>query len=312
MLSEFSSSVQQVRQTIVESSELTGHWYQSGTQKVPVENDVIGLANALPQLIARRGRRIVVKLGGSLMDDGPVLAAIVQDFVLMQLFGQKIVVVHGGGKAIDRALAAEGITPKKVNGRRVTDSATLKVVIQVLGQDVNQELVSKIAELGGQAVGLSNALCGERITAPDLGFVGTVRSVDLSSLNATVDTGVIPVIPSVATTTQGQWLNINADDAAAAVAKRWRADVLVFLSDIPGVLADRLDPDSRIGQISLADAKHLIKSGAIEGGMVPKVQGCLDAVAQGVGSVMILDGREPHALLMETLSGHCPGTEFTA
>jgi acetylglutamate kinase len=268
--------------------------------------DLETLLATLPYWTRRRGRKSVVKLGGSAMEDPTGLSAAIRDLAWLHVVGQRVVVVHGGGKAIDRALEAAGITPKKVDGRRVTDAATLDVVVRVLGSELNGDLVARLREAGAPALGLSHLLAGELLD-PRLGRVGAVRAVDTALLDAFDG---IAVLPSLARDTDGAWLNVNADDAAAAVATRWAADELIFLTDTPGLLRSPADPTSRIDRLTPAEAADLTAAGVISGGMVPKVEGCLAALAHGVGRVQILDGRAPHALLLEALTGVAPGTTF--
>jgi acetylglutamate kinase len=265
-----------------------------------------GLTRALPKLTARRGRRVVVKLGGSAMEDPSALAAIIQDLVLLQTFGQKVVVVHGGGAAIDRAMDRTGIEPKKIDGRRVTDEQTLAIVVRVLGSEINAALVQRINQCGGIAVAADDVLHAVQIEG-GLGHVG--RVVRVGDFHEKVLSRML-IVPSIGKDENGHWLNINADDAATAVATHWQADVLVFITDTPGVLRTQRDSTSRIDRLNLQQATALIADGTIAGGMVPKVQGCLAALERGVGKVQILDGRTHHTLLWESLSGECIGTEF--
>ncbi|MBX7104950.1 MAG: acetylglutamate kinase [Gemmataceae bacterium] len=266
------------------------------------------LLQTLPAWSARRGRRVVVKLGGSAMEDPAALASTIADIAWLAFAGQRVVVVHGGGKPIDRALAAAGIVPQKLDGRRITDDATLTVVVRVLGTEINGDVVARLNAAGASATGCPALLHGELLDAR-LGRVGRVTRVDTADLHAGPG---IPVLPSLARDAVGNWLNVNADDAATAVAVAWQADELVFLTDTPGVLRDLADPASRIARITPADAAALTAGGIISGGMVPKVEGCLDAVRRGVGQVRILDGRVPHALLLDVLDGAAPGTELSA
>jgi acetylglutamate kinase len=279
------------------------------------------LLEALPYLLAFRGRRTVVKLGGSAMEDAAALRDTLQDVVFLATAGLRPVLVHGGGKPIDRAMAAAGLKPVKVQGRRATDDATLAIVVRVLRDEINADIVRQLRELGGRAVGLHSgalaALHGERLALPgddgrpiDLGRVGRVSRVDCGLIDDFVTAGVVPVIPSLALDARGGWLNVNADTAAAAVAANLRAAKLVFLSDTPGVLRDRRDPASRIDTLDPAGCAALIADGTIEAGMIPKVEAGLDSLRAGVGQVHLLDGRLRHALLLEVFTDRGVGTQI--
>lgn len=270
-----------------------------------------GLAGALPNLVAGRGRRIVVKLGGSAMEQPAALESTLQDLVLLQILGQNPVLVHGGGKAIDRALAKAGIVTKKIDGRRVTDESALEIVVRVLSEDLAPSLARRINAFGGAARCYTRALAGDRVQSPDLGFVGEVTSVDWQLLDRAAATGEIPIIPSLIHGSGGSWLNVNADDAATAIASQWPAGHLVFLTDTAGILRDVSDPNSRIATIRPSEIEALISDGVVTGGMIPKARGCVAALnSAGLESVQIIDGGVPHSLLMKLLTGHCPGTEF--
>jgi acetylglutamate kinase len=233
----------------------------------------------------------------------------------------RIVVVHGGGKAINRAMDEAGIEPKWVQGRRYTDDATLAIVEKVLATDLNHELVAKLEEYGGRAMSLNflstNVLFGETLTLDgpngeqvDLGYVGEVTKVDRLTIDNLMYAGQVPVIPSMAMGPDGQKLNVNADTAATAVAAAIGAEKLVVLSDTPGVLRDVNDPESLITHITAAEARQMIADGTIAGGMIPKIEGCLDTLAQGVKKIHIIDGRLRHSLLLEIYTTSGVGTEL--
>jgi len=233
----------------------------------------------------------------------------------------RIVVVHGGGKAISRAMDEAGIEPKWVQGRRYTDDATLAIVEKVLATELNHELVAKLEEYGGRAMSLNflstNVLFGERLALDgpngetlDLGHVGEVTKVDRLTIDNLMYAGQVPVIPSLAMGPDGQKLNVNADTAATAVAAAIGAEKLVVLSDIPGVLRDVNDPESLIPHITAAEARKMIADGTIAGGMIPKIEGCLDTLAQGVKKIHIIDGRLRHSLLLEIYTTSGVGTEL--
>jgi acetylglutamate kinase len=270
---------------------------------------VQGLIECLPGLASRRGRRVVVKLGGSAMEAPAALEATIQDLVVMQALGQKLVVVHGGGKAIDRALDQAGIEPKKIAGRRVTDEKTLETVVRVLGGQITPNIVSRIEKYHGRAKSSADILKCVRIVG-ELGFVGQVTEVKVEAIEENANQDFMMVLPSLGWSANGNCLNINADDAATAVAAHWKARDLIFITDAPGILRQAHDPSSVIRRITPGAANELIADGVITGGMIPKVEGCLAALDQGVNRVLILDGRVHHALLWESLSGECIGTEF--
>jgi acetylglutamate kinase len=281
------------------------------------------LIEALAYIRRFRGCRTVIKLGGSAMEDPAALHATLQDIVFMETVGLRPVLVHGGGKPIDRAMAAAGLAPRKLQGRRVTDDATLAVVVRVLRDEINAEIVRSIRRLGGRAVGLHSdtlqTLTGDKLMLPgddgaplDLGHVGRVTAVDAPLIQGFTDAGVVPVIPSLAVDATGGWLNVNADTAAAAVAAHLKAEKLVFLTDMPGILRDRDDPDSTVSHLDSAACRKLEESGIIDAGMIPKVDACLESLRAGVGKVHIIDGRLPHALLLEIYTDRGVGTEIVA
>jgi acetylglutamate kinase len=279
------------------------------------------LIEALNYIRTFRGCRTVVKLGGSAMEDPAALHATLQDVVFMETVGLRPVLVHGGGQPIDRAMAAAGLKPRKLQGRRVTDDATLAVVVRVLRDEVNADIVRRIRKLGGRAVGLHTdtlqCLFGEKLRLPgetgeplDLGRVGQVTRVDAGLIADFTDANVVPVIPSLAVDEAGGWLNVNADTAAAAVAAHLKAEKLVFLTDTPGILRTRRDPASTIPSLDLAGCRELVAAGVIDSGMLPKVEACLESLGAGVGKVHIIDGRLPHALLLEIYTDRGVGTEI--
>jgi acetylglutamate kinase len=246
--------------------------------------------------------------------------------------GVPVVLVHGGGKPIDRAMAEAGITPKKVAGRRYTDDATLEIVVRVLRDEINAGLVAKLRALGVDAFGASALpagnyfLLGDRLTLPgpdgqpvDLGHVGAVRFVDDELIRAAFgeDTtvskhGTLPVVPSIARDDDNKkWLNVNADTAASAVAGALKADKAIFLTDTPGVLRDRSNPNSLLPKLTERECRDLIASGVIDGGMVPKVEACFEALEAGAKSALILDGRVPFSLLDVFLHDTFKGTAIT-
>lgn len=275
-------------------------------------------AAAVLRVARFRGRPVAVKLGGSAMEDPAATDAALRSVAALHFLGLSVVVVHGGGKPIDRAMAEAGLTPKKVGGRRYTDDATLEIVVRVLKDEINPDLVGRLKELGGHPVARSSTLVGERMTAPgpdgrpiDLGRVGRVTDVDHVTLDDELNEGFLPVIPPLALDADGGWLNLNADDAAAAVAGALGAQYAIFLTDTPGVLRDRRDPASLIPKLSAAECRALIASGVIDGGMIPKVEACFAAHDAGVPSALILDGQVPYSLLDVFLRDTFTGTEIT-
>lgn len=279
------------------------------------------LIEALGYIRSFRDRLTLIKLGGSAMEDPQALRATLQDVVFMETVGIRPVLVHGGGKAIDRAMAAAGLKPRKIQGRRYTDEATLDIVVRVLLHETNASIVSEIRELGGRAVGLHSGplqcLFGAKLLLPgddarplDLGRVGKVTRVDRGLVENFASSGVVPVIPSLALDDEGHWLNVNADTAAAAVASELRAEKLVLLTDTPGILLDRADETSLARSLNAAECSDLIGRRIIDEGMIPKVEACLDSLRAGVRKTHMIDGRLRHSLLLEIFTARGVGTEI--
>jgi acetylglutamate kinase len=279
------------------------------------------LIEALSYIRTFRDRLTVIKLGGSAMEEPEALRATLQDVAFMATVGMRPVLVHGGGKPIDRAMAAAGLEPRKVQGRRYTDDDTLAIVVRVLGGEINAGIVQQIRELGGRAVGLHTGplqcLFGEKLLLPDadgrsidLGRVGQVTRVDCGLIQDFCAAGVVPVIPSIALDDAGGWLNVNADTAAAAVAANLRAEKLVLLTDTPGILRDRGDPNSLVRSLDSAGCRELIACRTVGEGMIPKVEACLDSLRGGVRKTHIIDGRLRHSLLLEIYTDRGVGTEI--
>ncbi|MBA4065958.1 MAG: acetylglutamate kinase [Isosphaera sp.] len=274
-------------------------------------------AAAVLRVARFRGRPVVVKLGGSAMEDPAATDACLRSVAALHLLGVPLVLVHGGGKPIDRAMAEAGLTPRKVAGRRYTDETTLAIVVRVLNE-INARLVSAIRDFGAVAFGETDLLDGERLglvgtDGPiDLGRVGRVTGVDHPRCWDDTSWGTpVPVIPSLALDPDGGWLNVNADTAAAAVAGQLNARSAIFLTDTPGVLRDRHDPASLVPHLTERECRDLIASGVIDGGMVPKVEACFEALEAGASAALILDGRVPFSLLDVFLSDTFTGTEIT-
>lgn len=282
------------------------------------------LIEALGWIRRFRDKITVIKLGGSVMEDDDALRHVLIDIVFMETVGMRPVVVHGGGAAINRAMDKAGLEPKFIQGRRYTDDATLNIVEQVLAYETNEGLARKIEELGGRAMNLNfrstNVLFGERITLPgangdpiDLGHVGKVTRVDRTVIENLCYADQVPVIPSMAIDElTGGKLNVNADTAATAVAQALGAEKLMYMSDVNGVRRDKSDPASIIHSLTARQARQMIQSGAVEGGMIPKIEACLETLDRGVRKVHIIDGRVRHSLLLEIYTTQGVGTEIVS
>jgi len=270
-----------------------------------------------------RDKVTVIKLGGSVMEDPVALDHLLLDIVFMETVGMRPVVVHGGGAAISRAMDLAGIAPRFVQGRRVTDDATLGIVEKVLAGEINRHIAERIEQFGGRAMNLSflttNVLFGERIRLHgddgepvDLGHVGRVTRADRVTIENLCYAGQVPVIPSMCQDGRtGEKLNVNADTAATAVAQSLGAEKLVYLSDVNGVRLDKDDPETLIHSLDETHARELIASGKIDSGMIPKVEACLETLDQGVRKVHIIDGRLRHSLLLEIYTNKGVGTEIS-
>ncbi len=271
------------------------------------------LVEALPYIKEFYGKKVVVKYGGAAMIDEELKARVMQDIVLMRYVGMNPIVVHGGGPEINQLLKRLEIETHFVNGMRYTDQATMEVVEMILGGKVNQQIVSGLNASGGHAVGLSGKDAG-LITArpmnPDghLGFVGEVEKIDPGVIDTLIEQEYIPVIAPLGMDEKGQAYNINADLVAAAVAVAVKADKLVLLTDVPGLLRDVHDEASRISQLKLDDIPRYVDEGVIAGGMIPKIRCCEQAVRGGVGRTHIVDGRVPHSILLEVFTRAGVGT----
>ncbi|MFM7267509.1 MAG: acetylglutamate kinase [Cyanobium sp.] len=270
------------------------------------------LSEALPYIQRFAGRRVVVKYGGAAMVRQELREAVFRDLTLLACVGVQPVVVHGGGPEINHWLERLSIEPEFRNGLRVTDAATMEVVEMVLVGRVNKQIVNGIARLGGRAVGLSGSdggLVRARTWGGGVnGLVGEVAALDPLVLGPLLDQGYIPVISSVAPDAEGQAHNINADTVAGELAAALQAEKLILLTDTAGILRDRDDPGSLIRKLSISEARGLIAQGVVEGGMTPKTECCIRALAQGVRAAHIIDGRLPHALLLEVFTHAGIGT----
>lgn len=279
------------------------------------------LIEALGWIRRFRDKVVVIKLGGSVMEQPAALGHVLLDIVFMETVGVRPVLVHGGGAVISRAMDAAGITPRFIQGRRYTDDATLEIVEQKLAYETNEMIAQTIEHYGGRAMNLNfrttNVLFGERLTLPDadgnpidLGHVGQVTRVDRDVIANLCYAGQVPVIPSMCIDDAGQKLNVNADTAAMAVAQALGAEKLVFMSDVNGVRRDKNDPSTLMNSLTANEARQLIASGVIESGMIPKVEACLETLQRGVRKVHIIDGRVRHSLLLETYTSEGVGTEI--
>ncbi|MBQ1864820.1 MAG: acetylglutamate kinase [Thermoguttaceae bacterium] len=282
------------------------------------------LIEAMKWIREHRGKITVVKLGGSLMEDEDAMMHLITDLVFMETVGMKPVVVHGGGAAISQAMTEAGVVPHFVQGRRYTDEATLKVVKEVLAKKISTGLVEQIKFYGGSAVALSdaldtNVLYGRKATLKDdsgqevdLGWVGEVTRVDVDKIVECCNRGEIPIIPSYTVVDDGgrQGLNVNADVAATEVAKQLHANKLIFVSEVNGVRTDPNDPNSMINSLTADEARKLLASGAIVGGMIPKIQSCLKTIERGVEKIHIINGRLRHSILLEIFTSQGVGTEI--
>ncbi|HEV2353501.1 MAG TPA: acetylglutamate kinase [Puia sp.] len=275
------------------------------------------LVEAFPYIKQWSGRTVVVKYGGSTRGGIEELKNTLQDIVLMKFVGMRPVVVHGGGKDITRAMEKLGLPSKFVDGLRVTDLPAMKVVERVLGGKINKQLVSLIHQLGGRAVGLSGKdtamLQASRIkskSGKDIGFVGKVAKVNTAVLQSMDREKFIPVIAPMGLGKDGHTYNVNADEAAGAIAGALRAEKLVFLTDVPGICKKKDDPKTLLSTIKSKQVPGLLKNGVISGGMIPKIEACLHALRSGVHKTHIIDGTLPHALLLEIFTPQGVGTEI--
>lgn len=274
------------------------------------------LSEALPYIQQFAGRTVVVKYGGAAMKDSSLKDKVIRDVVFMACVGLRPIVVHGGGPEINTWLTKLGIEPQFKNGLRVTDAATMDVVEMVLVGRVNKELVALINQAGGSAVGLcgmdANLIKARPVDAIDVGFVGEVTSVDIRILETLVNAGHIPVVSSVAADETGQTYNINADTVAGEIAAALGAEKMILLTDTAGILRDYKDMATLIPKVDIQEARKLIDDGIVSGGMIPKVNCCVRSLAQGVRAAHIIDGRIPHALLLEIFTDAGIGSMIVA
>ena len=269
------------------------------------------LTQALPYIQNYNKKTIVIKYGGNAMINEELKQQVMEDIILLRLVGVRIVLVHGGGPEITETLAKIGKETVFVDGLRVTDKETADVVQMVLAGKINKSLVNLLQIKGGKAMGISG-IDGNLITAkpkdPRLGYVGTITDVNVEPIIDLIRHHYIPVVSTVARDEEGNVYNINADTAAAYIAGALEAECLISMTDIAGILKDKDDPSTLIPKITVSEAKNLFEDGTISGGMIPKVECCLEAIARGVKKVFIMDGRVPHSLLIETLTDEGAGT----
>ncbi|MCI6561128.1 MAG: acetylglutamate kinase [Oscillospiraceae bacterium] len=286
----------------------------------PISNNVRAqvLIDALPYIQKYNNKIVVVKYGGNAMTNKELKDAVMTDIVLLSLVGVKVVLVHGGGPEISDMLKKLNIESRFVNGLRYTDEATVDVVKMVLSGKVNKELVQLLAQHHGNAVGLcgidGQMLMAERMESPDgedLGYVGNVVKVNTKPITDALANGNIPVIATVATDEQGNTYNVNADTAAARIAAELGAENLILMTDITGLLRDKDNPKTLIPFVNVSEVPFMKRQGIISGGMIPKIDCCVEAVRRGVKKTVIIDGRVPHSILIEILSNEGIGTQFT-
>ncbi|MBE6647227.1 MAG: acetylglutamate kinase [Ruminococcaceae bacterium] len=271
------------------------------------------LIEALPYIQKYNNKILVVKYGGNAMINDDLKEAVMGDLVLLSLVGVKVVLVHGGGPEITETLAALGKKSEFIDGLRVTDKETVEVVQMVLAGKINKNLVNLLQIKGAKAMGLSG-IDGHMIEAEKLddvhGYVGEIKNIDVTPILDCLDKGYIPVISTVGYDNDGNVYNINADTAAARIAGSLGAESLISMTDIDGILRDKNDPSTLISTVYASDAPQLMREGVISGGMIPKVNCCIEAIRRGVKRVFIIDGRIPHAILIETLTDAGIGTMF--
>lgn len=273
------------------------------------------LTQALPYIQKYYDKIVVVKYGGNAMISDELKDAVMGDIVLLSLIGVKVVLVHGGGPEITEMLGKVGKKSEFIDGLRVTDQETMDIVQMVLAGKVNKNLVNLLQNKGGKAIGLCG-VDGHMLRAEQAddvhGFVGNITDVDVSSIVDVLEKGYIPVVSTVGYDEQGNTYNINADTAAARIAGELKAECLISMTDIVGLCKDKDDPTTLIPKVYVSDAPKLIRDGIISGGMIPKINCCIESIRRGVKKVFILDGRVPHAILIEILTDEGLGTMFVS
>ena len=269
------------------------------------------LTQALPYIKRYNGEIVVIKYGGNAMINEELKRQVMEDIVLLWLIGVKVVLVHGGGPEITETMARLGKEAKFVDGLRVTDKETVDIVQMVLAGKVNKTLVNLLESKGGKAMGISGMdgmLIEAKMKDERLGYVGKITKVNIAPVNDLLEKGYIPVISTIGCDKDGNVYNINGDTAAAFVAGALGAKRLIMMTDIAGILKDKDDPETLIPNVTVAEAEQLKKDGVVSGGMIPKVDCCIEAISHGVKKVIIMDGRVPHSILMEILTDEGAGT----
>ncbi len=272
------------------------------------------ITQALPYIKKYTGKVVVVKYGGNAMINEQLKQQVMEDIVLLWLIGVKIVLVHGGGPEINELMGKLGKKAEFVDGLRVTDKETVDIVQMVLAGKVNKTLVNLLEMKGGRAIGLSGMdgrLIEAQLKDEKLGFVGDIKKIHIKPVTDLLENDYIPVISTVGCDKQGNTYNINGDTAAAHIAGALGAERLIMMTDIDGILKDKNDPSTLIPEITINDANRLYEDGIVSGGMIPKLECCIDAIEKGVKNVIILDGRVPHSILMELLTNEGAGTMVT-
>ena len=273
------------------------------------------ITQALPYIQKYHDKIIVVKYGGNAMISEDLKMQVMEDIVLLWLIGVKPVLVHGGGPEISEMLKKVGKESKFVDGLRVTDKETVDIVQMVLAGKVNKTLVNLLEKMGGKAMGISGmdgCLIEATVKDERLGFVGKVTNVNIEPINDLLEKGYIPVVSTIGCDKDGNAYNINGDTAAAFIAGALEAERLIMMTDIDGILRDKNDPSTLIPKVTIGDIKTLCDEGVISGGMIPKVDCCVEAIDKGVKNVIIMDGRVPHSILMEILTDEGAGTMVSA
>ncbi|MBR5178189.1 MAG: acetylglutamate kinase [Lachnospiraceae bacterium] len=271
------------------------------------------LVHALPYIQKYNNKIVVVKYGGNAMINEDLKNAVMSDIVLLKLIGMKVVLVHGGGPEITETLNAVGKKTEFVNGLRVTDAETANIAMMVLAGKINKSLVNLLNKFGAKALGLcgldSQMIRAEKLDEK-LGFVGKITHINEDPILDVLNMGYIPVIATVGYDDEGNVYNINADTAAARIAGKLRAEALISMTDIDGILRDKDDPSSLIHEINASEAPQLMREGIVSGGMIPKVECCIEAIRRGVKKVFIINGKIPHSILIETMTDEGIGTMF--
>ena len=272
------------------------------------------LIEALPYIKNYTGKIVVIKYGGNAMKNDELKRAVMGDIVLLNLIGVRVVLIHGGGPEISELLKKTGKKSEFIDGLRVTDSETMDIVQMALAGKVNKDLVNLIQNAGGRAIGISG-IDGHLIEAKQLdevhGLVGDVTHISIRPITDLLENGYIPVISTIGCDNDGNVYNINADTAAARIAGALKAESMITMTDIAGLLQDKDDPDTLIRKVYVSDVPQLVGQGIISGGMIPKVECCVEAIRRGVSRVFVIDGRVPHAILIEMLTDEGLGTMFT-